>query len=71
MLDHDGIGARAVLDPNSTPNDLANEAGKLLAELLPIRDAENDSRKRKQLSSRIRAARILRDWAKTRAGYVV
>lgn len=70
MLAHDGFGARAVLDRNSTPNDMARDAGKLLAELLPLREAEKNSRLRKQLSSRIRAARILRDWAKSGAGYV-
>lgn len=62
MLDRD--------DPRYSPNDMERDAQALLAELLPLRDAEADKGKRKQLSSRIKAARIMRDWARTRAGYV-
>lgn len=70
MFDRDGIGTRAVTDPRYSPNDMERDAQALLAELLPLRGAEADKRKRKQLSSRIKAARLLRDWARTRAGYV-
>lgn len=70
MYDHDGIGTRAVTDPRYSPNDMERDAQALLDELIPLRDAETDKRKRKQLSSRIKSARILRDWARSRAGYV-
>lgn len=69
-FDYDGIGTRAVTDPRFSPNDMEREAQRVLDELLPLREAETDKRKRKQLSSRIKSARILRDWARTRAGYV-
>lgn len=70
MFDYDGIGTRAVQDPAYTPNDMERDAQGLLDELLPLREAETDKRKRKQLSARIKSARIIRDWARTRAGYV-
>lgn len=71
MLDHEGLGTWAVSDPRYTPNDMERDAQRLLDELLPLRDAETDKRKRKQLSSRIKTARILRNWARTRVGYVI
>lgn len=70
MIDHDGLGARAVENPRYSPNDMEREAQALLDKLIPERDAETDKRKRKQLSGRIKTARILRDWARTRAGYL-
>lgn len=69
MTDHDGIGARAVTDPRYTPNQMARDAQALLDNLLPMRRAESDKRTRKALSQRIKTARMLRDWARTRAGY--
>ncbi|MCA1653673.1 MAG: hypothetical protein ABR588_05940 [Sphingomicrobium sp.] len=44
----------------------------ILPDLIAQREAEQDKRKRKrkQLSSRIKAARIVIAWARTRAGYV-
>lgn len=69
MLDRDGLGAKAVEDPNYSPNDMARDAQALIDELTPLRDAAK-GRERKQLSARIKSARILRNWAKTRAGYV-
>jgi hypothetical protein len=51
------------------PNKLAEDAAALIAELLPLRDAAKTKRERKQLSSRIKSARILLQWAKSRAGY--
>lgn len=53
-----------------TPNDMEREAQAMLDELLPLRDAETDKRKRKELSRRIKMARSMRDWTRTRAGYV-
>jgi hypothetical protein len=70
MQDHDGIAAQAVTNERYTPNQMAADAQALLDRLIPERDAETDKRKRKDLSSRIKSARILRNWAKTRAGYV-
>lgn len=52
------------------PSDMEREAQRIINELLPLREAETDKWKRKQLSSRIKTARIMRDWARTRAGYV-
>jgi hypothetical protein len=49
---------------------MERKAQEMLAELLPLRDAETDKRKRKVLSQRIKLARSMRDWARTRAGYV-
>lgn len=69
QFDHDGIGSRAVQDPRYTPNDMARDAQALLDKLLPLREKAT-GRERKQLSARIKSARILRDWAKSRAGYV-
>ena len=54
------------MSPNQIEADVLSRLPGLLAE----RDAETDKRKKKQLSSRIRAARILRAWARSRAGYV-
>lgn len=56
--------------PRGSPNDMERKAQEMLAELLPLRDAETDKRKRKVLSQRIKLARSMRDWARTRAGYV-
>lgn len=53
-----------------TPNDMEREAQRILDELMPLREAETDKRKRKQLSSRIKSARMMRNWARTRAGYI-
>jgi hypothetical protein len=53
-----------------TPNQMGADAQALLDRLIPERDAETGKRKRKDLSSRIKAARIMRNWAKTGAGYV-
>ena len=53
-----------------SPNDMAREAQRILDELLPLREAETDKRKRMELSQRIKLARSMRDWARTRAGYV-
>ena len=52
-----------------TPNQLAVDAKALLARLILERDAESNQNKRKQLSSRIKSARLLRNWARTRARY--
>jgi hypothetical protein len=60
----------ALDDPALTPNLLAERAAAIVADLLPLRDATKDKRERKRLSSRIKAARFLLNWAKTRAGYV-
>ncbi len=69
MLDHDGLGARALSDTGYGPNNMELDAQALLDELIPQRDAEQDKRKRKQLSMRIKTARMVRNWARTRAGY--
>lgn len=53
-----------------SPNEMEREAQAMLDDLLPKREAETDKRKRKDLSRRIKTARIMRDWARTRAGYV-
>lgn len=60
----------ALDDERLTPNLLAERASATLAELLPLRDAAKSKRERKGLSSRIRCARVLLHFAKTRAGYV-
>ena len=52
-----------------TPNSMAADMAATLADLLARRDAATDKRERKQLSSRIRAARTVIAWAKSRAGY--
>ena len=52
-----------------TPNQLAVDAEALLARLIAERDAESNQNKRKQLSSRVKSARLLRNWARTRARY--
>lgn len=57
-------------DESGSPNDIERQAQAILDELLPLRDAETDKRKRKQLSSRVKTARIMRNWARSRAGYV-
>lgn len=57
-------------DPLYSPNDMERDAQAILDELTPLRDTEGDKRKRKDLSGRIKTARIMRDWAKSRAGYV-
>jgi len=53
-----------------TPNDMERDAQSMLDKLLPLRDAATDKRERKDLSRRIKLARSMRDWARTRAGYV-
>lgn len=45
---------------------LEQDAQALLAKLIPLRDAASDKRERKQLSSRIKAVRLLRQWARDR-----
>lgn len=55
--------------PRYTPNQLEKDAEALIASLTPQRDAETDQHKRKQLTARLKSARILRSWARTRAGY--
>lgn len=70
MNDHDGIGTRAVGDPGYSPNAMERDAQAILDKLIPLRDAATDKRERKQLSQRIKSARIMRNWARTRAGYV-
>jgi predicted nucleic acid-binding Zn ribbon protein len=62
--------AKAIADPRYSPNDMEREAVAWIAELVPLRNAETDKSKRKALSQRIKSARILRDWARSRAGYV-
>lgn len=52
------------------PNGLAVKCEAILPGLLAARDAAPTKRERKQLSSRIKTARMLLKWAKTRAGYV-
>jgi hypothetical protein len=52
-----------------TPNQMAVDAEVLLARLISEREAEKDKAKRQQLTFRIKSARMLRKWAKTRAGY--
>lgn len=53
-----------------TPNEMERETQRMLDELTPLRDSEMDKRERKELSRRIKLARSMRDWARTRAGYV-
>ena len=53
-----------------SPYQMEQEAIALLARLIPEREAETDKRKRKQLSGRIKLARSMREWARSRAGYV-
>lgn len=66
----DNLSARAVEGPRYSPNELARDAQAILNRLIPLRDTATDKRERKQLSARIKTARILRDWARTRAGHV-
>lgn len=54
-----------------TPNDSEREFQRVIDELTPLRDACTDKGERKQLNSRIRTARFLRNFARTRAGYVL
>jgi vacuolar-type H+-ATPase subunit H len=51
--------------------EMEQEAQARLDNLLPQREAETDKRARKILSKQIKIARSMRDWAKTRTGYVV
>jgi hypothetical protein len=53
-----------------SPKEMERDAQAILDKLIPERDAETDKGKRKALSARIKTARIMRDWARTRAGYV-
>lgn len=53
-----------------SPYQMEQEAIALLAKLIPEREAETDRRRRKELSRHIKLARTMRDWARTRAGYV-
>lgn len=69
MLEHDGLG-RAATDPHYSPNEMERDAQALIGELRAERNGEADNAKRDALSARIKSARILRDWARTRAGYV-
>lgn len=62
-----GLG---IEDDRLTPNLLAERAAAIVAELLPLRDAATDKRVRKDYSRRIKTARIMLKWAKSRAGYV-
>lgn len=62
---------RVAGDPGYSPYQMEQDAKAMLAELVPLREAETDRRKRKELSRRIKTARTMRDWARTRAGYVV
>jgi hypothetical protein len=62
--------AKAIADPRYSPNDMERDAQAMLEQLLPLRNAERDKHKRRQLSLRIKSARIMRDWARSRAGYV-
>lgn len=57
-------------DERLTPNMLADQCAAILPDLLAQREAATTTRERKQLGSRIRAARTMLTWAKTRAGYV-
>lgn len=52
------------------PYALEQDALAIVAELLPLREAETDKRKRKELSRRIKTARTIAKWCRTRAGYV-
>ena len=54
-----------------SPYELEQRANAIVAELLPLREAATNKRERKQLSSRIKTARFMARWARTRAGYVV
>lgn len=62
--------ARAATDTRYSPNDMERDAQAMLDRLIPEREAETDKRKRKELSRRIKSARIMRDWARSRAGFV-
>jgi hypothetical protein len=48
----------------------AEEMEALILELIPQRDAAKDKREKKALSGRIKTARMLVKWVKSRAGYV-
>ncbi len=52
------------------PNLIAEKMAALLPDLLAQRDVAATKRERKALNGRIRIARDLLKWAKTRAGYV-
>ncbi len=54
----------------SGPNKLAADCERVIPELIAARDAAKTAKERKQLSSRLKTARYLLRWAKTRAGYV-
>lgn len=47
---------------------LAEKADQMVADLLAQRDAATTKRERKELSARLRSARIILRWAKSRAG---
>jgi hypothetical protein len=66
----DALVRLALEDERYTPNDMARDTQALLDRLIPERDSETDKSKRKELSRRIKSARILRQFARTRAGYV-
>ncbi len=53
----------------SGPNRLATQIAEALPRLIVERDAETDKCQRKQLSSRIKASRMLLKWCRSRAGY--
>lgn len=64
------ITGLSLKDERLTPNLLAEKAAAILPRLLAQRDAAKSKRERKVLSARIRSARLLLKWAKSRAGYV-
>ena len=54
----------------SGPNRMAADMDALIPNLVAQRDATKDKRERAELNSRLKAARMLSRFAKTRAGYV-
>jgi hypothetical protein len=50
-------------------NQMEQQAKAMAAELLPLRDTATDKRERKELSRRLKLARGIAKWARTRAGY--
>ena len=62
------IGGRMGDNEERSPADAAAHMAALLPELIAQRDAAKSARERKPLSARIRSARIVIAWAKSRAG---
>ena len=56
-------------DERPGPNRVAHKVAEALPILIAEREAEKDKARRKLLSSRIRASRVLLAWCRTRAGY--